>query len=181
MKTDRLKKIDNIETEECNCDSKISTAEIYSAVETAVSTFGKSKDKVIPILQAVQDELNYLPSESLKYICEITEITPGQISGVSTFYSQFRHLPAGEHTIKVCTGTACHVKGAGLVIDAFRRELNIVDETSTTKDGLFSIEKVACLGCCTLAPVVQIDNKTYGHVKTTGAKEIINDFCNDGL
>ena len=94
-------------------------------VNSIVARIGTSKDKVIPILQALQNELNYLPSEALKYICEITEIGPGQLSSVSTFYSQFRHIPAGEHIIKVCTGTACHVKGAPLVMDAFKRELEI--------------------------------------------------------
>ena len=169
-------KYEKIESKECSCGDQISLEEIRATVESVVSELGKEKEKVIPILQAVQDSLNYLPSEALKYICEISEITPGQISGVSTFYSQFRHIPAGEHTIKVCTGTACHVKGAGLVKDAFRRELGIATDTSTTADGKFSVEEVACLGCCTLAPVVQIDGKTYGHVKTTEANKIIEDF-----
>jgi NADH:ubiquinone oxidoreductase subunit F (NADH-binding)/NADH:ubiquinone oxidoreductase subunit E/NAD-dependent dihydropyrimidine dehydrogenase PreA subunit len=106
----------------------------------------------------------------------VTEITPGQISGVSTFYSQFRHLPAGKHTIKICAGTACHVKGSQLVSDAFRRVLKIEGEETTSSDKLFSLEEVACLGCCTLAPVVQIDEKTYGHVKPTQAEDILKDF-----
>jgi len=119
------------------------------------------------ILQEVQKKLNWLPSEALKHICKVTDITPGQISGVSTFYSQFRHLPVGKHTIKICAGTACHVKGAPLISDAFKRVLKIDDIRNASPDNLFSIEEVACLGCCTLAPVVQIDNKTYGHVKPT--------------
>ena len=86
---------------------------------------GREPEKVILILQEVQKRLNYLPSEALKHICKVTDITPGQISGVSTFYSQFRHLPAGKHTIKICAGTACHVKGAPLISDAFKRVLKI--------------------------------------------------------
>lgn len=171
-----LKIENNIETEACNCSPELSAEEIDSVVEKVVSVCGTEKDKVIPILQGVQDELKYLPSKALKHICEITDISQGQISGVSTFYSQFRHIPAGEHSIKICTGTACHVKGAGLVKDAFRRELSIDESTNTTDDGKFSIEEVACLGCCTLAPVVQIDSKTYGHVKTTEVNDIIDDF-----
>jgi NADH:ubiquinone oxidoreductase subunit F (NADH-binding)/NADH:ubiquinone oxidoreductase subunit E/NAD-dependent dihydropyrimidine dehydrogenase PreA subunit len=159
----------------CSC-SDGSDLNIESVVEEVVEFTGREKEKVIPILQEVQKRLNYLPSEALKHICRITDITPGQISGVSTFYSQFRHLPAGKHTIKICQGTACHVKGATLVTDAFRRVLMIGNETSTTADNLFSIEEVACLGCCTLAPVVQIDDKTYGHVKPTEADLIISDF-----
>jgi len=153
-------------------------AEITRVVESVVERIGREKNKVIPILQAVQDELNWIPSDALRHISKITEITPGQISGVSTFYSQFRHIPAGDHTIKICKGTACHVKGAPLIIDAFRRELEIKEGSSTTDDGRFSIEEVACLGCCTLAPVVQIGGKTYGHVKTSGANRIITDFNN---
>jgi NADH:ubiquinone oxidoreductase subunit F (NADH-binding)/NADH:ubiquinone oxidoreductase subunit E/Pyruvate/2-oxoacid:ferredoxin oxidoreductase delta subunit len=159
----------------CGC-SDGSDPDINAIVEEVVAITGREKDKVIPILQEVQNRLNYLPSEALKHICTITDITPGQISGVSTFYSQFRHLPAGKHTIKICQGTACHVKGANLVTDAFRRVLKLGEETSTTEDSLFSIEEVACLGCCTLAPVVQIDDKTYGHVKPTEVDIIISDF-----
>ncbi len=177
-----MSKIKNIEVEtiktdtiECDCHHP-GIDDIKRTVESVVARIGTEKDKVIPILQAVQDELKYLPSDALKQICEVTDITPGQISSVSTFYSQFRHLPVGDHSIKVCVGTACHVKGASLVLDAFKRELEIKPGTVTTEDGRFSIEEVACLGCCTLAPVVQIDSKTYGHVKTTEVNAIIKDF-----
>jgi NADH-quinone oxidoreductase subunit F len=160
---------------DCNCNP-ISTSEIERVVEEVVAFTGREKEKVIEILQEVQKRLNYLPSEALKHICRITDITPGQISGVSTFYSQFRHLPVGKHIIKICSGTACHVKGAPLISEAFKRVLKIDDIQNASPDKLFSIEEVACLGCCTLAPVVQIDEKTYGHVKPTQTEEIINDF-----
>jgi NADH-quinone oxidoreductase subunit F len=162
-------------TNTCNC-SHVAAEEIISVVDEVLAFTGREKEAVIQILQEVQKRLNYLPSEALKYICSVTEITPAQISGVSTFYSQFRHIPAGEHTIKICAGTACHVKGAPLISEAFRRVLKIDDTVSTSPDNLFSIEEVACLGCCTLAPVVQIDGKTYGHVKPTQVDEIILDF-----
>ncbi len=163
-------------TNECNCKPVAGTEEINSVVDDVVKATGREKEKVILILQEVQKRLNYLPSEALRHICEVTEITPGQISGVSTFYSQFRHLPVGKHTIKICAGTACHVKGAPLILDAFRRTLGITDLKNSSPDNLFSIEEVACLGCCTLAPVVQIDGKTYGHVKPANAEGIIKDF-----
>ncbi len=159
----------------CNCHPANNT-DITSVVEEVVRKTGREKDKVILILQEVQKKLNFLPSEALKHICTITDITPGQISGVSTFYSQFRHIPAGKHTVKICSGTACHVKGSQLISDSFRRVLKIDETRSTSPDDLFSIEEVACLGCCTLAPVVQIDGKTYGHVKPTQAEEILKDF-----
>ena len=113
-------------------------------------------------------------------VCETTNITPAQIMGISTFYSQFRHRPVGLHMIKVCVGTACHVKGAMLVYDAFRRHLELKGEEDTDAEGLFTLEKVACLGCCTIAPVVQIDDITYGHVTTEKVPEIIDDFLHGG-
>lgn len=161
----------------CNCEgAAFSVEEINSTVEAVVKETGTGRDKVILMLQEVQKKLNYLPSEALKHIIRITEVTPGQISGVSTFYSQFRHIPSGRHTIKICAGTACHVKGSQLISEAFKRDLKITDERNSSPDNLFSIEEVACLGCCTLAPVVQIDSKTYGHVKPTQVNEIVNDF-----
>jgi len=169
----------NIVSKECDCNPT-SVDEIYSAVDEVIANTGREKEKVIEILQDIQKKLNYLPSEALKYICKVTDITPGQISGVSTFYSQFRHLPVGKHTVKICSGTACHVKGAPLISDAFKRVLHIDDTINASPDNLFSIEEVACLGCCTLAPVVQIDEKTYGHVKPTQADDIIKDFLSSG-
>ena len=175
MKTENT----TILTNNCNCD-ETSKVNIPSVVDEVVKFTGRESDKVILILQEVQKKLNWLPSEALKYICETTDITPGQISGVSTFYSQFRHLPVGTHTIKICAGTACHVKGSPLISDAFKRVLKIDDTRNASPDNLFSIEEVACLGCCTLAPVVQIDGKTYGHVKPTQVDEIINNFLSSG-
>ena len=173
-----LKK-DSNDINTCNCDSGINSVEVIeSVVDSVVKETGKEKDKVILILQEVQKKLNYLPSEALRHICRVTDVTPGQISGVSTFYSQFRHIPSGKHTIKICAGTACHVKGSQLISEAFKRDLKITDRKNSSPDNLFSIEEVACLGCCTLAPVVQIDGKTYGHVKPTQVNEIINDFLN---
>ena len=163
----------------CNC-RKISAEDITRVVDEVVEYTGKEPEQLIMILQEIQKKLNYLPSEALKHICRITGITPGQISGVSTFYTQFRHIPAGRYTIKVCTGTACHVKGAPLISDAFRRVLKIDNTRNASPDNLFSIEEVACLGCCTLAPVVQIDGKTYGHVRPTQAEGIIKDFLQSG-
>ncbi|HEX2977281.1 MAG TPA: NAD(P)H-dependent oxidoreductase subunit E [Bacteroidales bacterium] len=160
---------------ECSCNHS-PLVDVNAVVDEVVGQYGREKEKLILILQEVQKRLNYLPSDALKRICQVTDITPGQISGVSTFYSQFRHLPAGQHTIKVCTGTACHVKGAQLVADAFRRVLKMDETETTSADKLFSIEEVACLGCCTLAPVVQIDEKTYGHVKPTQADDILDEF-----
>ena len=117
-----------------------------------------------------------MPSDALQRVYERTEIDRAQMISVSTFYAQFRHIPYGRHIIKVCTGTACHVKGANNVYDAFRRELNMDEETITTADQQYSIEKIACLGCCALAPVVQIDEKIFGHVQPGRVKEVLDEF-----
>ncbi|MFC2158679.1 NAD(P)H-dependent oxidoreductase subunit E [Acidobacteriota bacterium] len=146
------------------------------SIDTIIREHGRSPADVIPILHAIQKEYNYLPEEALKRVCELTEITPASIAGISTFFSQFRHTPMGQHIISICAGTACHVKGAELVYEAFLRELNIGTEMDTDSEGLFTIQKVACLGCCTIAPVVQIDGVTYGHVKTDSASNVLDDF-----
>jgi NADH-quinone oxidoreductase subunit F len=149
---------------------------ILSFVENVVEIIGTKASDIIPILNAIQKEYNYLPEEALGRVCEITDVTPASITGVSTFYSQFRHTPIGKHIIRVCTGTACHVKGSELVYDAFCRELHIEQGGDTDPEFQFTMQKIACLGCCTIAPVVQIDDVTYGHVKTEGVANILQDF-----
>ncbi|MDR2920436.1 MAG: NAD(P)H-dependent oxidoreductase subunit E [Tannerella sp.] len=149
---------------------------VLEKTDAIIDRIGTSRHIIIPLLQALQEEFSYLPSTAIERVYERTEIDRAQLISVSTFYSQFRHIPYGKHLIKVCTGTACHVKGAGNVYDSFRRELKMEDDSITTTDQLFSIEKIACLGCCTLAPVVQIDEKIYGHVLPGKVNEVIEDF-----
>ena len=145
-------------------------------IDTMVSEKGTTKRALIPILQSIQREYNYLPEEALRRVCEITEIKPAEIIGVASFYSQFRLAPVGEHMIRVCVGTACHVKGAVQVYDALRRAFNLKEGQYTDQSRKYTIEKVSCLGCCTLAPVVQIDSITYGHVTSDKAADLIKDF-----
>ncbi len=145
-------------------------------IDGIVQELGGKRHDVIPVLQAIQEKYNFLPEEALRRVCEVSEITPAQIVGVASFYSQFRFTPAGQHMIKVCVGTACHVKGAGLVYDAMKRELELGKDEDTTASGTYTIEKVNCLGCCTLAPVVQIDEVTYGHVSTSQVGSLLTDF-----
>ena len=157
----------------CTCNN---IPDFVSQTDVIIRRIGTSRSNIIPLLQALQNEFGYLPHAAIERIYEKTEIDRAQLISVSTFYSQFRHIPYGKHLIKVCTGTACHVKGAGNVYDAFRRELKMEEESITTADQFFSIEKIACLGCCTLAPVVQIDEKIYGHVQPGKVNEIVEDF-----
>ncbi|MDR0349386.1 MAG: NAD(P)H-dependent oxidoreductase subunit E [Tannerella sp.] len=162
----------------CNCENNTveSKKALTARVDAIIDRIGTSRQMIIPLLQALQEEFSYLPSDAVERIYERTEIDRAQLISVSTFYSRFRHIPYGKHLIKVCTGTACHVKGAGNVYDSFRRELKMADDSVTTADRLFSLEKIACLGCCTLAPVVQIDEKIYGHVLPGKVSEVIGDF-----
>jgi NADH:ubiquinone oxidoreductase subunit F (NADH-binding)/NADH:ubiquinone oxidoreductase subunit E/Pyruvate/2-oxoacid:ferredoxin oxidoreductase delta subunit len=145
-------------------------------IDAIVQKVGGEPKSVIPVLQALQEKYNYLPEEALRRVCEISDITPAQIVGVASFYHQFRFKPAGQHMIKVCVGTACHVKGAVQVYDAMKRELELGTNEDTTASGIYTIEKVNCLGCCTLAPVVQIDQVTYGHVSTSSVASVLADF-----
>ena len=149
---------------------------MIARVDAIIDRVGRSRRVIIPLLQALQAEFSYLPSDALQRVYERTEIDRAQMISVSTFYAQFRHIPYGRHIIKVCTGTACHVKGANNVYDAFRRELNMDEETITTADQQYSIEKIACLGCCALAPVVQIDEKIFGHVQPGRVREVLDEF-----
>jgi NADH:ubiquinone oxidoreductase subunit F (NADH-binding)/NADH:ubiquinone oxidoreductase subunit E len=152
-------------------------AEQYTEhIDKIISDNGSDRKAVIPILQAIQDKYNFLPERALKQVCEKTDITPDLIVGVATFYTQFRLEAAGKHIIKVCTGTACHVKGSELVYDAFGRSLELEDGSHTDKNGEYTLEKVNCLGCCTLAPVVQIDDVTFGHVGIDDVDDVLKAF-----
>jgi NADH:ubiquinone oxidoreductase subunit F (NADH-binding)/NADH:ubiquinone oxidoreductase subunit E/Pyruvate/2-oxoacid:ferredoxin oxidoreductase delta subunit len=151
-------------------------SENFQNIDRVIQEKGSEKKNLIPILQAIQHEYNYLPEEALNYLSEKTAIPPSEIVSVASFYKQFRMQPAGKHMVKVCVGTACHVKGAGLVHDAFRRHFKLDAGKETDESGEYTLEKVSCLGCCTLAPVVQIDDVTYGHVAPDQVDKVIEDF-----
>ena len=147
-----------------------------SVVEKIVTETGKDNASLIPILQKVQKHFRYLPEEALLRICELTEISQAELTGVATFYTQFRHKPVGKHIISVCHGTACHVKGAENITDSLRRYLKLLDGEDTDINKFFTVEKAACFGCCTLAPVVKIDEVTYGKVTTQSVPGMIELF-----
>jgi NADH-quinone oxidoreductase subunit F len=147
-----------------------------SEVDRIVARIGGAAECVLPLLQAVQAHYHYLPIPALKRVSALTGIAPSAIAGVSTFYAQFRHKPAGRHNVRVCVGTACHVKGAGAVLESFRRLLGIEGEDDTDAERLFTVQKVACLGCCMLAPVVQIDDVIYGAMAPEKVAATLGDF-----
>jgi NADH:ubiquinone oxidoreductase subunit F (NADH-binding)/NADH:ubiquinone oxidoreductase subunit E/(2Fe-2S) ferredoxin len=153
------------------------TAEIdITFLDDLVGRLGTGRENLIPLLQAVQRKFRYLPRPALDRIVESTRITAADLTGVATFYSQFRLRPVGEHVISVCHGTACHVKGAPAVTDALFRELRIPHDNDTAPDGRFTVEKVACIGCCTLAPAMQIDGIVYGHLNPRNVMNSVADF-----
>jgi NADH-quinone oxidoreductase subunit E len=140
-----------------------------------VKQVGSEPEKVIPLLQEIQNRHSYLPDDLVEAVAEVMEVPAADIYGVATFYSQFRFTPMGKHLIKVCKGTACHVSGADLLTVSISDELG-VEEGGTTEDMLFSLETVACLGCCSLAPVVMIDGKVYGKLTSSKVRKIVKEY-----
>ncbi|MCT4565645.1 MAG: NADH-quinone oxidoreductase subunit NuoE [Maledivibacter sp.] len=130
---------------------------------------------LISVLQEAQDIYNYLPIEVLDYIATEMKVKPAKVHGVATFYTQFRLEPVGEFVIMLCQGTACHVNGSKAIEEAITEELKI-KEGETTEDNLFTLENVACLGCCSLSPVMMINGETYGNLTPDKAKEIIREI-----
>jgi len=133
------------------------------------------RDQLIPILQEVQEKEGYLSRESVTLIGRHLGLPTSKIYGVATFYNQFRFEPIGKYHVQVCRGTACHVKGSAKVLEALVRELNI-KPGQTSRDGLFSIEVVACIGACGLAPVIAINGEFYAGVSPDGIKKIIKSY-----
>jgi NADH-quinone oxidoreductase subunit E/NADP-reducing hydrogenase subunit HndA len=137
--------------------------------------YTKDEKYLIPILQDAQDEYGYLPEEVLKEIACKLDLSLSQVFGVVTFYSQFHLEPRGENIIRVCTGTACHVRGGAEVLDQLKQELNI-DSGETTEDLEFTLETVACIGACGLAPVIMINDDTYGRMNSQKVPEVLADY-----
>jgi NADH-quinone oxidoreductase subunit E len=151
-----------------------------SLVDGILRQFPKvSSSDVIPLLQAIQQRCGYLPREVLEAIAKRTRVSLTRIYGVATFYERFRFQPVGKHVVQACHGTACHVNGAKQTGRAIHQTLQIKDR-ETTADGLFTLETVACLGCCSLAPVMMIDDKVYGRLNPQRAQRILSSYRRGG-
>ncbi len=136
---------------------------------------GSDPGALIPLLQSAQDSYGYVPEKVINYISEFAEIPAAEIYGVVTFYSQFRLKPLGKYIVKVCEGTACHVNGAKSIVDMLLNELGIgVGETSD--DGMFSLLSVACLGCCSLAPVMMVNEETFGSLTPDKVRKVLKKY-----
>ncbi|MFO7809784.1 MAG: NADH-quinone oxidoreductase subunit NuoE [Candidatus Delongbacteria bacterium] len=152
-------------------DEKVDTG----LLDELLLQFKGKKGSMIPLLQATQDIYRYIPKKAINKISSFTGMSVSDIYGVITFYSQFRLYPVGKHIIKVCHGTACHVQNAEGITTALKNELN-VEDGKTTEDRLFTLESVACLGCCSLAPVMMIGDETYGKLTGDKAVKIVRDI-----
>lgn len=150
-------------------------SEIQEAVRRIVQGRGRERSACIGILQELQARLGFVPLKALELVAELTEISEAQVYGVATFYSQFRSEPMGRHKISVCMGTACHVRGAGRVLEALEDELG-VSKGGTTGDGRFTLESVRCLGACALAPLVVVDGDYHGAVTPRKIKRILGRY-----
>ncbi len=146
-----------------------------SLLGPVLGEYASVRGSLITILQKAQDIYGYLPVDVLYAIAEATGNTPAKVMGVATFYTQFRLAPVGKNLIMLCKGTACHVNGADGIEKAICDELNIKDG-ETTADGLFSLKTVACLGCCSLSPVMMINEDTYGSLTPEKAVKILRDI-----
>jgi len=144
-------------------------------IEAVLTQYSRKSDDLIPILQGVQKEFGYISSESVKKISRYLRITENQIYGVSSFYAQFRFTPPGRHSIKACLGTACHVRGGATLLEMLERGLGI-SCGETTPDKRFDLERVACLGCCALSPVVQIDKDIYSRMTVNKLTELLKEY-----
>jgi len=134
--------------------------------------FGKQRENLVPILQQVQAQLGYIPSEAMVEVAQSLKIPEMDVYSVVTFYNQFRLNPPGKHSIRVCLGTACHMKGGYIVLDAWKRRLAI-DRGETTPDREFDLDTVACVGCCTMAPVTVVDDEPEGKTSPTRVDGIL--------
>lgn len=150
-----------------------------SRLEEVFAEFAGDDHALVAILQRAQELYGYLPTDVIYAIAERRGLSPAKVMGVATFYSQFRFKPVGKYLILLCKGTACHVNGADAVAAAIGDELGIADG-ETTGDGLFSLKTVACLGCCSLSPVMMINETTYGSLTPAKTREILRRLAAEG-
>ena len=158
------------------CDCKKSDLSLLDGV---LDKYAAVEGSLITILQKAQEIYGYLPTDVLYRIAEKTGKTPAKVIGVATFYTQFRFKPVGKYLIMLCQGTACHVNGSERIADAVYETIGIRDG-ETTEDGLFTLKHVACLGCCSLSPVMMINEDTYGSLTTAKVKEILTELREKG-
>ena len=142
------------------------------SLQEQLGGFAKDRGQLIPLLQMAQKIMGYLPDEALSLVADYLSITRSEVYGVASFYNQFRFNPPGRNPVKVCMGTACHVRGGEIILENFERKLEI-KEGETTIDREFSIERVACVGCCALAPVALMGDTLHGHMQPSKVEGLV--------
>ncbi len=146
----------------------------FEKVCAILDRFDRNPSKLIPILQAVQEEYRYLPEDVMTFIATSLGLPPARVYGVATFYSHFTLEPKGKYVVRVCDGTACHVKHSIPILEAVRKRLKLAGDTHTTPDMLFTVETVSCLGACGLAPVMVINEDVYGQLTPELAVQLVD-------
>lgn len=150
----------------------------FEAVCAILDRYGRQPSKLIPILRAVQDEYRYLPEEVLSFVATVLGIPPARVFGVATFYAYFTLEPKGTYVIRLCDGTACHVKNSIPILEALRAKLRVTEQKPTTPDKLFTVETVACLGACGLAPVVMLNGEVHSRMTPDAAVALVEEIQN---
>ena len=158
-----------------NTTAEIEDQAMLEHVASIVSAFTGNKGDLIPMLQIIQDKYQYLAPDALKIVARYLKVPSCEVYGVATFYNQFRFHPPGKHQVKVCLGTACHVRSGDIILENFERKLEI-RAGETTPDRQFSIDRVACVGCCALAPVAVLDDTVYGKMAPSKVEGLILGF-----
>lgn len=148
-------------------------------IKQIVEIYSHKKSNLIAMLQKIQEEYRYLPEDALAYVAELVGISPASVYGVATFYGQFSLEPKGKYEIKVCDGTACHVRGSMPVLNAIKKIVKLPEGKITSTDGLFSVETVSCLGACGLAPVVVINEKVYPQMTADAMSIVVQTLMKD--
>jgi NADH-quinone oxidoreductase subunit E len=148
--------------------------DIKNKVDKIIEVYGNNKSSIITVLQDIQEEYRYLPTEILEYVSHKMDISPSKLFGIATFYENFSLEPKGKYVIKICDGTACHVRKSIPILEALRKELDLPNNKKTTDDMMFTLETVSCLGACGLAPVLTINEKVYGSMTPESTVEVLN-------
>ncbi len=146
---------------------------MIETLEDIIARYRENDGNVIFLLQETQDALGYVPEEAVSYFSSKLDIPPSRFYGVVTFYSQFHLKPRGKNIVSVCCGTACHVKGGSKIAERVQRDLGLAAEGETTEDGKFTFEIVRCVGACSIAPVVLVNNKAYAEMSADGTSKLI--------
>jgi NADH-quinone oxidoreductase subunit E len=148
----------------------------FAKVCEILDRHGRNAARLIPILQEVQEEYRYLPEDILTFVATSLRLPPARVYGVATFYSHFTLTPRGKYTIRLCDGTACHVRDSIPILESLKNRLGLTEKSNTTPDMLFTVETVSCLGACGLAPVMVVNDDVHGLMNPQKALEVVDDI-----